>query len=562
MELGDDNNNVWPTLQAHNSVNSELDGSGSSDNWVEINGIDSLEGDDASSWYAPSTIRSVVSLDHSISSSWDQRSMPWSYKDALLYPATDVISSNVLHYCEDMRNDKKLCFKKETQRTRIVQSINDDNDDNDDVWGKPLVKKLRKKYETGGRRKNLKGHTGRSCPYAAIHGCDIELEGGHLKYLTAVESTMGGVVGRYQLRSLNKNRAWEEVPAILEAESAVEPKLSKVVGNWAYRPITTFQLRPQVVLREQLNAKREAHYRNRLIYFMPSSTRSGPPRKVFAKIDTNPPDGIKGKPLIWKARTSLATNYSFHPSLHGAQCWDVQKDGRSLGSCFERPFLEIDLGRSTKVSAISTQGADPPVRVYPHVIWSGKSGFYRVEGRPQKGRYEGPFWRVLDPSWRALDPRLRWVRSYELWWRPDGRRGSYRKLGVFKGNDDTTTERAHVLKIKESQTGDLCCRYLRFVPIDLENGGAMRIGIYGERMEQTNAISTQTAAVDKGPSDDWDLDTLVEYRLLHPSPVKVLGAMQRDIFCHSGHNKSNKSGSHFRCKRTQQAEEEAREHGI
>jgi hypothetical protein len=99
------------------------------------------------------------------------------------------------------------------------------------------------------------------------------------------------------------------------------------------------------------------------------------------------------------------------------------------------------------------------------------------------------------------------------------------------------------------------------LPIDLENGGAMRIGIYGERMEQTIA-TTQTAAVEKGPSDDLDLDTMVEYRLLHPSPVKVQGAMQRDVFCHSGYSKFSKRRiSHVRSKQSQQAEEEARELG-
>jgi hypothetical protein len=80
MELGDDNNNEWPTLQANDSIQSKLDDSVNSDNWIEINGIDSLEGDDTS-WYAPSTIRSVVSWDHSIYSSLDQQSSTWSFKD-------------------------------------------------------------------------------------------------------------------------------------------------------------------------------------------------------------------------------------------------------------------------------------------------------------------------------------------------------------------------------------------------------------------------------------------------------------------------------------------------
>jgi hypothetical protein len=177
-----------------------------------------------------------------------------------------------------------------------------------------------------------------------------------------------------------------------------------------------------------------------------------------------------------------------------------------------------------------------------------------VEGRLQQGLHEGPFWSILDPQWPPFagssHATLRWVRLHELWWRPDGGR-NWNSLEVFKGYDYTITERAHLLK--ECQTGDFYCRFLRFVPIDLEYGGAVRIGIYGERMEETIAISTQTAAVEKGPSDVLDLESMVEYRLLHPPPVKVLGAMQRDIFCPSAHDKSSKRRiSRIRCKRAQQ----------
>jgi hypothetical protein len=93
----------------------------------------------------------------------------------VLFSTGDVISNNELPYCETTKKDKKRCGNEETPHTRVLEFINDNNDNS--IWGKSLVEKLQKKHEASGRRNNLKGHTGRRCPYAATHGCDTGLEG-------------------------------------------------------------------------------------------------------------------------------------------------------------------------------------------------------------------------------------------------------------------------------------------------------------------------------------------------------------------------------------------------
>ena len=117
----------------------------------------------------------------------------------------------------------------------------------------------------------------------------------------------------------------------------------------------------------------------------------------------------------------------------------------------------------------------------------GAPGYF-VEGRPRwslktHGRYEGPFWRVVDlkggrnrcgRTGRVYTPGerwLQWVSRYMVEARADGGR-SWVPLGAFKGNTNATDEVAHDL-------GGLRARYVRITPLDVEGGGALRVGLYG-----------------------------------------------------------------------------------
>ena len=149
--------------------------------------------------------------------------------------------------------------------------------------------------------------------------------------------------------------------------------------------------------------------------------------------------------------------------------------------------LEIDLGASCVISAFSTMGRHPSTRLYPRrgfQLHGGKvQGEYIVEdsdylpGYKHGEKYKGPYWTV---RMAASDDRLThtpgWVTRYELWWRADGGR-QWHKLGCFAGNADDVGEVAHSL----GHLG-LVARYLRIVPLECEGRGAMRVGVYGERL--------------------------------------------------------------------------------
>jgi hypothetical protein len=124
----------------------------------------------------------------------------------------------------------------------------------------------------------------------------------------------------------------------------------------------------------------------------------------------------------------------------------------------------------------------------------------------------------------SANTKLQWVKRYMFFWRADGGR-EWNKVGTFNGNDDTTTEKAYTLTDFQ---GDFHCRYLRFVPIENENGGAMRIQVYGVPNHNIKNKSYQ------GTNAQIWMDTkeVVEYKLCHPSDLKALGTFERDVFCY------------------------------
>lgn len=167
--------------------------------------------------------------------------------------------------------------------------------------------------------------------------------------------------------------------------------------------------------------------------------------------------------------------------------------------------LEVDLGSTCLITNVSTQGRHPATRRYPHTHW--EHGRYIVEDADylmhydaSKRQYGGPWWTVIIdeqngyPGYRSgwlpipeefMKPQ--YVTSYELLWRAEGGRG-WHSLGTFRGNSDATSEVTHALTATKG--GGLHARYLRFVPLDgVNNGGALRVGVYGTVIEQTDCRS-------------------------------------------------------------------------
>mmetsp|Transcript_66720 Transcript_66720/g.169090 ORF Transcript_66720/g.169090 Transcript_66720/m.169090 type:complete len:500 (-) Transcript_66720:266-1765(-) len=113
-------------------------------------------------------------------------------------------------------------------------------------------------------------------------------------------------------------------------------------------------------------------------------------------------------------------------------------------------LLEVDLGANCQVTFISTQGRFPPIQ------GTDKETGSRIvqEGHPAYNN---------------------WVLSYELSCRAASGR-HWVSLGEFKGNSDMNTEVAHEMAV-------LTCRYLRFRPLQYNGQPAMRVGVYGKRLD-------------------------------------------------------------------------------
>lgn len=199
------------------------------------------------------------------------------------------------------------------------------------------------------------------------------------------------------------------------------------------------------------------------------------PTVVFAPVDEPLEEALEGRELPFRCAGFAPRS---QPVTRGPASWDPElAPGRGGKPC----CLDLDLGRTVHVSALATQGAPPPTRRYPEVRRHAEEDW--VEDRPSASgrRYAGPFWTVLDPNQHnpALRPRdrlLRWVRRFELQWRADGGR-AWNSLGFFGGNGDATAERVHDLTKLPGQ--GLWCRHLRIIPSETENGGGLRVQVYG-----------------------------------------------------------------------------------
>ena len=119
-----------------------------------------------------------------------------------------------------------------------------------------------------------------------------------------------------------------------------------------------------------------------------------------------------------------------------------------------------------------------------------------------------------------------WIESYELLWR--GEKGKWNSLGIFKGNNDSTSEVAH--------STSLNARYIRLKPIFKDPsscGGKLRIGVYGTVVNKPKKLAR------KSVSESVD-HNLIEYKVYEiademkakqvPKPRRAIRAMrQRNV---------------------------------
>lgn len=408
----------------------------------------------------------------------------------------------------------------------------ENNDNQGDTVEKPCTDIKRARHDTDAKRHGIHGKTARKVgsgwtPFPARaelskmndnRWCMRPHERKRLLW-TALE-----LEGRDSQHSLDRDLAWEHVPKLLH-DNAVRPPLIKKKADGTVE--TTYQLEPLV--EEVVNSAADEEVidpRRRPAFSWTDgklyTLRNGKRPTLWAVPPTAPPEEITLRTkLITPVRMGDGRNTRCFPLVRrtGTTAWDVTQHG-GIGTA----KLDIDLGADCLITHVSTQGRQPPTRVYPEVrrerrqlkadllglrhsaglgrraqrtlaaerreadVDAGASAdLYWVEGRRwdllKLGQYPGPYWDVLNlrgdeerckRTGRPYLPHerwLQWVSKYEIRYRLDGGR-QWHLLGLYKGNDDATSEVAHDVR-------GLRARYLRIVPLEAVGMGAMRVGVYG-----------------------------------------------------------------------------------
>jgi len=363
---------------------------------------------------------------------------------------------------------------------------------------------------------------------------------------------------------------------VLEENAALEPTTRRVAGSCAGATVTTYALKPVALrvaakggnghgpgpgaggAREAAREAALAAERARHIWYLPgggktpgllkkSDTTDSHRHRAQARkrnkgrgptvVFATPSAGADAAPRKWEALAwACRGGKKTRPVLHGLEAWDGgdAADGRRGGKRdgsrgrSSNPagnpagkasrHLDIDLGAERAVVAFSTQGAPPPTRSYPAVCAHRRSVEDDLFPYTRAAQHRHPTWTVVDACQESLAPRqklLRWVKKYELFWRGDSGR-AWHSLGVLAGNTETTSEKTHDLA---KVLPGLVCRYLRVVPLEAENGGALRVQVFGNPgggasgADAAAAAATRVDRTGGGPADE----DLVEYTLVRPA---------------------------------------------
>ena len=414
---------------------------------------------------------------------------------------------------------------------------------------KPQASILRERYDPNSKWHGLFGRT--ACRRWDQERKQAELERTHEAHLQrqagfeGKQLTTRFVLTAFELAGLDvhssfdRDHAWTAIPEVLERESLAPLQRRRTADGLQ---VVTANLAPVAAILP--DPKVAAHAQNMMhnIYTVVGDVRlacSSRRRrswryrvrglKLWAVLPSQPPEAVSDAnrhgttPRLLPARLHCQT---CKVSQNAIVRTNASGCAFSVEAARGRP-LNIDLGQSCRISALSTQGRHPATRSYPYVTKDVREG-WQLEGQPNwdpNERYGGPQWTVLlTEQDRAgqQNPYLtpQWVAKYELFWRADCGR-EWHSLGSCVGNSDATTEVAHPLE--HALKGGLVCRYLRLVPLECEGGGALRVGVYGEPIADQSPSHRSRRGGGLGrtsrlrPSADDELPEGISYTLTLPS---------------------------------------------
>jgi hypothetical protein len=428
-----------------------------------------------------------------------------------------IYQDNSFVYINHSKNNRNVSGKKTNRKRnyRCDADLTFHQWEEDNAWEseKPMINVRREKHNPNGRNRGLFGHRRRRaipwCMRNEEKNHKIEKNGDNRFHTVIdVDYDENSNTTRSLCLSMNKSKGWDKIIELLDEncvhkETKNEMNNSHKYNNMRKQKCEIYHMKP--IIEEVEVAVAPKH-----IYYAPK--KGGVPKKIFATPPLEIPSEVRGEPIkvakfsgvSGRRMPLIRTKCSFdvmsrfiHENQTGEGTgWGISISKYKPGTQSNGKVLEVDIGRTELITELSTQGASPIVRRYPHVTYypPGTNNIV-VEGFPDwnpKERYKGPFWNVLvDDSTRNLygtysDPRaklLRYVRKYEILWREDSGR-QWNSLGTFNGNDDTTTEKVH--SFHHLPDGGLTCRYIRIVPLDCVNGGALRLGLYGRGNDHTS----------------------------------------------------------------------------
>ncbi|KAL3906285.1 MAG: hypothetical protein SGPRY_010607 [Prymnesium sp.] len=373
------------------------------------------------------------------------------------------------------------------------------------MFDKPFADVKRSRFE--GARAKLGGHTGRigcSCR-RCWESNEPEIKRSHApkvggdqyEYLDLTDAygkrsfritepyllTDFEAEGLDTIYSLQRAIAWKAVPETLCQLSVAPPSVKNTSDGKVH---TTYLLQATGAFLPSSAVASAFRDLTQKIYTFEGRSTSRQKLTLWKELALEPPATVEGELL----KATLRCTGMNVPQSAVVRCnenmsfWHVAK-------AHGKP-LEIDLGQTCVISNFSTQGNHPPTRIFPEK-YRDKSGILRVESKELlrgvtvdhagNERYIGPHYSVRCTEdhfghpcqyrqLKLLQPMF--VTRYELQWRAENGR-KWHSLGIFRGNHDQTTEVSHSFAMMKG----LSARYLRVIPIEWEDEGAMRVGVYG-----------------------------------------------------------------------------------
>ena len=304
--------------------------------------------------------------------------------------------------------------------------------------------------------------------------------------------------------SLNKNRNWEKIPAVIDQVAAGEKcKVERGKEKYGHKECEVIKIGyfDMKELQEQTNKliKQQQKYEKTLNYdvddinnyikdkFYESMTKKAQRTslKRWQQLQNVKPKNISKNCHFIQHATISASSVKRGCKIRRATVKSFKLDSYWSPTKADdtRDYIQMDLGKNWYIEAVSTRGRCL-VRKKNYEIDHDQSHHeyvrkYKVMIKKDDGRkvIKHPTkhyrkYRKRDQDRRKEDSSI------------DGNQQDFISLGTFDGNRDSENEVANILKLPNDNKKGVIARYIRIYPLGHAQGGyygkkSMRVGVYG-----------------------------------------------------------------------------------